>query len=368
MRSWCRRDAGQLAVETGKSRPLPRVSAIVPCRNEVYYIAQCIESMLASSYPAELLEILVVDGMSRDGTREIVKRYGETWARVRMLDNQQGTIPAAMNIGIREARGEIILKTDAHSAYESDYVTKCVRSLLDYGADNVGGLCRHLPREDTALGRAIVKALSHPFGVGNSRFRVGCQEVQSADTAYGGCFRREVFERIGPYDERIKYSEDISYNARIRRAGGVVLLDPRISIDYFVRSDLRSFIAHNWRNGVWAVLPCVFMNMPMRVRHVIPLICAAGALAMIVGWLIWGWMWEALALSSVAYVLACAAATVDVGRRWGEWRNIWLMPLVFSALHFSYGMGSIWGVLRAAAKSTRDLAGRALVGARRWAG
>src|SRR5206468_12626347 len=152
----------------GGSKPF--VSIVIPCRNEAAFIGECLDTLLANDYPSERREIFVVDGRSQDGTREIVERYAVNSANVQLLDNERGTIPTAMNIGIRSAKGELIMKVDAHCHYARDYVSGCVSALQRHGADNVGGILVTLPRREGLVSQSVAVVLAHPFASGNSYF------------------------------------------------------------------------------------------------------------------------------------------------------------------------------------------------------
>jgi glycosyltransferase involved in cell wall biosynthesis len=149
------------------------VSIIIPCRNEAGYIAGCLDSVLASDYPAERMQIIVADGRSTDGTREILDRYGRQHPAVMLVDNPSGTTPTALNVAIRAAGGTVIIRMDAHVLYPTDYIRRLVVGLQESGADNVGGVLHTLPAEDTPTARAIALGMSHRLGVGNAHFRVG---------------------------------------------------------------------------------------------------------------------------------------------------------------------------------------------------
>src|ERR1700730_3529782 len=149
----------------------PMVSIIIPCRNEVRFIASCLESILNNGFPFEQLEVLVVDGMSDDGTRTIINEYVLRYSLIRLLDNPHKATPYALNIGICEAKGEVVMRVDAHTTCERDYIARCIRVLFKYGADDVGGVCRIIAQDDTLVVRAIAKALTQRFGVGNLHYR-----------------------------------------------------------------------------------------------------------------------------------------------------------------------------------------------------
>ncbi len=234
------------------------VSIIIPCRNEKNFIGQCLESIAKQTYPKENLEVLVIDGISSDGTKEIVKTYIEKYPFIKLLENPKKYTPFGLNIGIREARGEVVARMDAHASYEKEYISKCVYYLQKYGADNVGGQMVTRSRNDTVFGRAVVAALSNRFGVGNAIFRVGAKEPTLVDTVFGGCYRREVFDKIGYFDENLPRGQDMDLNLRLRKFGGKILLVPEIKSFYYAISDVWSFLDHSFTDGTELISPLKF--------------------------------------------------------------------------------------------------------------
>src|SRR5215467_12325568 len=176
----------------------PRVSIVIPCRNEAQYIRSVVDSVLSSDPPKGGMEIIVVDGISDDGTREILAEYERKYPELlRVFDNPKHVVPSSMNIGIREAHGEIIVRLDAHAYYERDYIAQCVEWLERSGADNVGGTCLVEPTEDTLIDRALARSIAHPFGSGNAHHKTSqSAEPRYVDTVAFGCFRKELFERM----------------------------------------------------------------------------------------------------------------------------------------------------------------------------
>lgn len=330
-----------------KGNPVsPQVSVIIPCRNETHFIDQCLESVLASEYPPERLEVIVADGMSSDGTRQQLEVHAARDTRVRLIDNPAGKTPQALNRAIAAAHGEFILRLDAHAWIAPDYIPRAVRNLEDWGADCVGGAMRTVTPDSSAVAQAIRIVLSQPFGVGNARFRIGSDEPRWVDTVFGACWKREVFERIGGFDERLERSQDIEFSGRLRRAGGTILMSPEMKIDYHAPATLGRFWRHNWSNGVWAILPFAHVSgMVVRWRHLTPLalvLALATSMAATAwtgrGWLAWTIAGPYLAANLVASVAAA----------WKE-RSIALafrMPVAFASLHFVYGAGSLWGCAR----------------------
>lgn len=215
-----------------------------------------LEQLLSQTYPKELFDILVVDGMSDDGTREFVEKFkaekweiGEGSPVIRLIDNPKGHRASALNIGIKEAKGNIIIRIDARTTIQKNYIEKCVKTLVETGADNVGGVLEPISRGGNITQQAFGLALSHPFGVGNAQFRLG-KKSGFVDTVYLGCFKREIFDKIGLFDEESAViSEDSDVNQRIRDAGGKVYLNKDIIAYYYPRDNFKDLWKLYFRYG-----------------------------------------------------------------------------------------------------------------------
>ena len=325
----------------------PFVSVVIPCRNEARFIGACLDSILGNDYPKDRLEVLVVDGMSQDGTSEIVKEYAKRYSCIRLLDNPKRITPAALNIGIARSSGEIIMRMDVHARVGTTYISRCVQALEDYRADNVGGIMRTHPRQETPIAKAIASSLSHPFGVGNSYFRISSKEPRWVDTIFGGCYRREVFDKVGLFNEGLARGQDLEFNLRLRKAGGRTLLVPDIVSYYYARSDMKSFWQHNWKNGVWAILPFLYSTiMPVRWRHLVPLAFVLGLLgSVVVATVHPAGLWVLGGIAGT-YAIGNVAASVQVTLREKDVRYLVAMPVVFASLHVAYGLGSLWGLVK----------------------
>lgn len=327
------------------SRPptRPRVSVAIPCRNEEAYIAGCLDSILAGDYPEERLELLVVDGGSSDRSREILAGYAARHRSIILLDNPQQSTPAALNVAIRAASGEIIVRMDAHVLYPQDYIRRLVEGLEETGADNVGGVLETVPAEDTRTARAIALGMSHPFGVGNSHFRTGVRERREVDTVPFGCYRREVFDRIGMFDEELIRNQDDEFNFRLIRRGGRVLLLPEVVCRYFARPSLRQLSRMYYQYGYFKPLVARKVGRVMTVRQLIPSFLVAALLAS-GGLGLWlpaaGVAFALIAATYALFVLGCSATGA---RRYGLGCGT-LLAAVFPTLHFSYGIGFLRGV------------------------
>ncbi|MDI6602619.1 MAG: glycosyltransferase family 2 protein [Patescibacteria group bacterium] len=305
-----------------------KVSIIIPCRNEEKFIGRCLQSLLEQDYPKENLEVLVIDGNSEDGTREIIRDFSSKHSFIKLLENLKKFTPFGLNIGIKNSRGEVIVRMDAHASYEKDYVSKCVKYLQEYNADNVGGVIKTLPAKNTLMAKAIANCLSHPFGAA-SDFRMGAAQPKETDTVFGGCYKREVFEKIGLFNENLLRSQDMEFNLRLKKAGGKILLAPDIVAYYYPQSNLFNFFKHNFEDGVWAILPLKFVKIPFKLRHYIPLIFVL-----------------TLPLSIWPYILISLFFSLQIAFRERDFRLFFIMPLTFFCRHFGYGLGSIWGLVK----------------------
>jgi GT2 family glycosyltransferase len=235
----------------------------------------------------------------------------------------------------------------AHNTYPHGYIAECVTNAIRYGADNVGGIIVTEARDPGPLAPFVVAALTHRFGVGNSLFRIGGNQAQWVDTVFGGCYRRDVFERVGLFNEALVRGQDIEFNLRLKRAGLRTLLVPSIRSVYHARSRFGDFLRHNWINGMWAVLPFLYVrHAPVRLRHLVPLAFVAAIMGAIVVGLRVPDGWWLLGVIVVSYALIATVAALDIAKKRREWRFVVAMPFVFLALHLSYGSGSLFGVLR----------------------
>ena len=324
---------------------LPLVSLIVPCRNEERHIDACLDSLLDNGYPTDRMEILVVDGISDDGTRPLVAARAWRHACIRLLDNPRHVTPAALNIGVAQARGSVVMLIGAHSTYPPGYIRTLVDELASSGADGVGGTCTTCPGAATPVATAIAVALAHPFGVGNSWFRIGTREPRWVDTVPFGCYRRDVFERVGGFDEELVRNQDDEFNLRLLRRGGRLLLVPAVTSRYYARASLRQLARMYYQYGLYKPLVIRKVGAVMTLRQLIPaaFVAALGGsllLAMAVP--------QARLLPVVValvYTAAAAGAALGALPRHGLRCTLALMA-VFPVLHLSYGAGFLAGVLR----------------------
>ena len=243
----------------------------MPVRNEEEYVRASLQSLVDQSYPASECEIIVVDGRSSDRTREIIEEIRTQNPQVRCLDNPAGIVPTAMNIGIRAARGEVIIRADGHNVYPRDYAANCVKYLEETGADNVGGPCLTVAADETFSARLVAAVLSSPFGVGNSKFRTRSEEG-FVDTVPFGAFRREIFDRVGMYNEKLVRNQDNELNARIRKAGGTIYLTPALTTRYHPVRSFMGLLKYAFKTSQWHIFTLRENKESMGLRHFAPAI------------------------------------------------------------------------------------------------
>ncbi len=318
-----------------------QVSIIIPMRNEGDHIRPCLEAVMAQDYPAEQMEILVVDGQSTDHSRDVVAHYAKQYENLQILDNPQQITSAALNVGIRQARGQYIIRVDSHTVVAPDYARQCVALLESSDAANVGG--RMQPVGQTYVGQAVALSTTSPFGIGNSKFHYDSRE-QYVDTVYMGAFRREIFDQIGLFDEKLIRNQDYELNIRIREAGHKILLSPKIVSHYTPRSSLPALWRQYFQYGRWKVRTLQKHPDSLRWRQVVPPFFV-GALC---GSLLLGLLWQPFlwlfALIMGCYLLAnLVASTIVAGN--GNWQYLFILPIIFSTIHIAWGLGFWYGLV-----------------------
>ena len=317
------------------------VSIIVPMRNEKKFVGRCLDSFLQQIEGRNNFEILCVDGMSIDKTCEIVRHYGVQDGRIRLIENPRKTVPTALNLGIKQSRGDFIMVAGCHAEYAPDYVDKCLEVLERTGADKVGGYLTTVPSRDTVIGRAIAAATSSRFGVGPGG-RVAGPEREAIQAAFGG-FRRDVFDRFGFYDERLVRNQDLEMACRIHKKGGKTIISPEIRIKYYNRSTFVGLRSQAFLNGVWNPYTLWIVGGGVRLKHFVPFGFVLSILALgLVGFLWWP-AWFVLVCELLVYfTIACVFAFSLANK--AKTSGI-LVLLAFLELHLAYGIGSLWGVL-----------------------
>ncbi|GAB6183585.1 glycosyltransferase family 2 protein [Thermodesulfovibrio hydrogeniphilus] len=323
---------------------LPFVSIIIPCRNEEKFIGKCLDSIIANDYPKDKLEIFVVDGMSEDKTREVLKEYTQKYPFIKILDNPKKVTPSALNIGIKKAKGEIIIIIGAHTEYTRDYISKIVHWLKKSGADSVGGILITKPGANTLIAKAIPLALSSMFGVGNAYFRTGVKEPRYVDTVPFGAYRREVFDKIGLFDEELVRNQDDELNLRLIKNGGKILLVPDIISYYYARDSLLKLWKLYFQYGYFKPLVALKVGTVLTWRQLIPAIFVGSLfISGILSFFFSPFLWLFFFILC-SYLLANLGFSVYLSLKKGI-KYLPFLPLCFATLHFSYGIGYLKGIM-----------------------
>lgn len=326
-------------------------SVIIPCQNEQAYIAKCLDAVIAQDIDRNALEVIVVDGLSKDGSREIIADYARQHSFIKCLDNHEKTVPFGLNLGIASASGEFIIRMDVHCIYPSNYISSLIRWHGRLDADNVGAVLRTQPANDGTKAHAIAAATSHPFGVGNSLFRTGVQGVRAVDTVPFGCYKRELFTKIGFFDEELTRNQDDEFNGRLLRHKGTIYLVPDIVVTYFSRPDYKSLYRMYYQYGLFKPLVAKKLGSPTTARQFAPLALVLFFIFSIVTLVFTGW-WNFLLYISVLYLSSTIVVSWIVGKQHCEQQNypktlsLWFqIALAFVTLHFSYGLGYLTGLI-----------------------
>ena len=315
--------------------PLPYVTIAMPCLNEAGFIEECLRSIQAQSYPRDRFGILVADGGSSDGTREILARLAREDDRIHIIYNPERLQAPGLNRILRQARGDVIVRMDVHCEYAPNYVEKCVEVLERTGADNVGGAQRCLAR--TPFQQAVCTALRSPLGVGGAAYRDPGKEG-FVDTVFLGAFRRGVFEKVGLYDPQAVTNEDAELNQRIIAAGGRIYLSREIEVHYRPRESFRALARQYFRYGRGRARTLLKHRRFLTVRPALPFLgVTAGILSLV------ALPWTRALLPFAALVaLATGIEAVRVGAAGGVAHvlRVWtILPLIVVSHGVGFGVG-----------------------------
>jgi cellulose synthase/poly-beta-1,6-N-acetylglucosamine synthase-like glycosyltransferase len=327
---------------------LPQVSIIVPCYNEQETIGFLLGAILNQTYPRGQMEVVIADGLSQDKTRDVIEDFGQAHPdlALRVVDNGARTIPSSLNLAIRAARGELIVRLDAHSIPFHDYVSKCVQAIQDGKGGNVGGKWIIRAGGTSWTAKSIAAAAGHPLGAGDAWYRIG-GTARQVDTVPFGAFARGLFESVGGFDEKLLTNEDYEFNARLRRSGVTIWFDPEIRSTYLARASLRELARQYWRYGFWKVRMLMRFPNSLRWRQALPplFVSSLGLLFLLSA--LWRPALIALSCEIVLYILALIAAGIDMAMQGREWPLLPGSVLALATMHLAWGSGFLWSLARA---------------------
>lgn len=324
---------------------MTKLSVIIPCLNEEKTISHLLDGLLKQHYPMNEVEVIIADGLSTDATRARIETFQQQHPelRVRIIDNPRRRIPVGLNLAIDHAQGEIILRLDAHSVPHEEYLARSVQALEQNKGLNVGGVWEIRPGGQGWLAEAIATAAAHPLGVGDARYRYA-DHPGEVDTVPFGAFRRELIDQIGPFDENLETNEDYEFNARIRRAGGRVWLDPAIRSLYYARPTLTALARQYWRYGYWKWRMLRRYPSTLRWRQLLPplFVLSLILLPILSSW--WPWLIRLWSLEVVSYALLLLGAGALKGLQMSKLFMVLGLPLAVATMHLSWGSAFLWSM------------------------
>ena len=317
----------------------PFVTVLIPMRNERDNIALCLDSVLLNDYPSDQIEVLVIDGASTDTSIDIVNEYAKHHQSIHVLTNLKRFQAAALNLGLKRAKGDLVLRLDAHTVYAKDYISRCVELLLSRNASNVGGVQRAVG--NTYFTKAVATTINSRLVIGDAKFRYADKEMW-VDTVYLGAWQKQTLESLNGFDERWVVNEDYELNYRLRRTGGKILLSPTVQSWYTVRNSQISLARQYFRYGYWRVKTLVSHPESARWRQLAPAILTVGLTVSPLAYLL---NWMLGIMIPILYFLYLTIATSEIG--WtSRLRYIPILPIIVTTIHLSMGLGFLLGLVR----------------------
>lgn len=330
-----------------------KVAIVIPTLNEEKFIARCLESIIQQTYPFDKMDVMVVDGGSKDRTREIVQRISHDYPNIRLVDNPGRIQSIAFNIGVKASSAPYVVRLDAHATYNKVYIEKCLEifsakaEVLGCAPElvgNVGGVWNIKPQKSSLIAETSAILNQVKFGIGGAAFRVGAK-AGFVDTVPFGCFPRKVIEEIGGMREDLARGEDNEYNSRIHKAGYKVYLNPEVVCTYFSRDTIRANMKQMYANGVSIGKLLYIDRASVGIRHLVPLAFVLSLMGSLIGGCLYQPLFLLFALIMVLYAIAAIVATVSACKKFG-WKYCLSLPLMFFLVHISYGWGTIVGIMK----------------------
>lgn len=325
---------------------MPTVSVIVPVLNEQETITQLLEAIYAQSFPRTDLEVILADGLSTDDTRARIVEFqkAHTDLKLVIVDNPSRKIPAGLNLAIAAAKGEVVLRLDAHCVPQLDYVSRSVEALQADKGWNVGGVWEVRPGGKGWVAKSIALAAAHPLGIGDALYRF-TDKAAEVDTVPFGAFKRSLIEKIGGFDESLEANEDYEFNARIRAAGGRVWLDPAIKSIYYARPDLGSLALQYGRYGYWKLQMLRRYPTTLRARQAIPPLFVLSLLILPLLALALPWLGWVLVVEMVIYAALLVGAALVRAVEHKQVSLVVGIPLAMMTMHLAWGSAFLWSLI-----------------------
>lgn len=328
-----------------------KVAVVIPTLNEEKFIARCLDSVIAQSYPFADMDVMVVDGGSKDRTKDIVENYKNKYKNIRFLNNPGRIQSIAFNIGVKSSDAPYIVRLDAHATYNHRYIEKCIEKFSANAevlgcapefVGNVGGVWNIRPQHSGLIAESSAILNQSRFGIGGAAFRVGAP-AGFVDTVPFGCFPRKVLEKVGGMREDLPRGEDNEFNSRIRKAGYKIYLDPKIVCSYFSRDTLRTNMKQMYANGESIGHLFYVDKDSVGIRHLIPLLFVGSILCGVALAFVWLPFFYALLVELCLYFTCDLLASILAAKEHG-WKYLLPLFVMFFCVHISYGWGTIVGL------------------------
>jgi len=323
-----------------------QVSIICPIFNEGKFIEKCIDSILSQDYPRELYEFILVDGMSTDDTLEKVKVYTQSYSFIKLIVNPHKVVPFGLNLGIKASKGDVIIRLDGHCEYPQNYISELVKYLYELNADNVGAVWNTLPAKNNSICKAIAFGSSHKFGVGNSKHKVGATEIMETDTVPFGCYRREIFDKIGFFDEELIRNQDDEFNGRLIKNGGKIFLIPHLVINYIARDSIQKMSKMFYQYGLFKPLVNKKLGAPATIRQFFPVVFVLGLIVGAIVSIFSKILFLVYLFILGFYLILASFFSIKSALIENDWKLIIFIPLIFIVIHISYGFGYLIGIYK----------------------
>lgn len=320
------------------------VAIVIPTLNEERFISRCLNSIIKQTYEFEKMDVMIIDGGSKDNTKDIVAEYQKSHQNIRFIENKKKIQSVAFNIGFKKSTAPYIIRLDAHAEYDSKYISLCIENLKqDEKRGNVGGRCNILPFNQSIWAQTNAILNHSRFGIGGAAFRVS-NEAHNTDSVPFGSFPRKIIEKIGGMREDLPRGEDNEYNSRIRKAGYKIFFDPNIISSYFARPTLGASCKQMYANGNSIGYLYYIDREAIGIRHLVPLLFVVSGLFSIIISVLWSPFCYVFCGGLALYLIADAIASIM-----GAKDNVkCTLPLfiLFFCVHVSYGMGTIAGLIK----------------------
>jgi succinoglycan biosynthesis protein ExoA len=319
---------------------MTKISVIIPCLNEEKTIEKVLLAIYQQEFPRNCIEVILADGGSVDSTISKIDGFIKSYSDISIIviNNPRRQIPVALNQAIKAACGEVIIRMDGHSLPRPDYIQRCVQSLLDGKGANVGGKWEILPGANTWIARGIAIAAAHPLGVGDARYRISGQ-AGPVDTVPFGCYRRDLFDRIGFFDETLQTNEDYEFNTRIRQNNGIIWFDPEIICQYFARATIKDLAIQYWRYGFWKAKMARKYPLSIKPRQALPPLFVASLIGLFGLGIFIKPIFYLFLTVFLLYMGIIILASIPAAIKGKDAFLVLSIPLAIMTMHFTWGTG-----------------------------